>query len=126
VNPIDIRLLGPDDAHVLLDVAEGVFDFPVDPHWTAEFFAGRRHHLIVALDGSRVVGMITAVDYVHPDKAPQLWIDEVGVAPSHQRLGVGRRLLEMSPFVFSFVPRSHAWCGAAKYTLAPVASSISL
>jgi len=41
-----------------------------------------------------VVGMASAVDYVHPDKAPQLWINEVGVAPSHQQRGIGRRLLD--------------------------------
>ena len=38
--------------------------------------------------------MASAVDYVHPDKAPQLWINEIGVAPAHRRRGVGRRLLD--------------------------------
>jgi GNAT superfamily N-acetyltransferase len=33
------------------------------------------------------------VHYVHPDKPAELWINEVGVAPSHQRQGVGQRLL---------------------------------
>ena len=37
--------------------------------------------------------MASAVEYVHPDKPPQLWINEVGVAPTHQRRGIGRRLL---------------------------------
>jgi aminoglycoside 6'-N-acetyltransferase I len=30
---------------------------------------------------------------VHPDKPAELWINEVGVAPSHQRRGIGRALL---------------------------------
>ncbi|MFL5520900.1 MAG: GNAT family N-acetyltransferase [Gemmatimonadales bacterium] len=30
---------------------------------------------------------------MHPNKPPELWIDEVGVAPSHQRQGLGQRLL---------------------------------
>jgi aminoglycoside 6'-N-acetyltransferase I len=34
------------------------------------------------------------VHYVHPDKPPELWINEVGVAPTHRRLGIGRRLLD--------------------------------
>ncbi len=38
--------------------------------------------------------MASAVHYVHLDKVPELWINEVGVAPSHQRQGIGRRLLE--------------------------------
>ena len=33
--------------------------------------------------------------YVHPDKPrPELWINEVGVAETHQRRGIGRLLLE--------------------------------
>jgi ribosomal protein S18 acetylase RimI-like enzyme len=38
--------------------------------------------------------MLTALIYVHPDKPkPELWINEVGVAPSHQGQGIARRLL---------------------------------
>ena len=53
-----------------------------------------RHHLMVALDGGLVVGFVSAVHYVHPDKPAELWINEVGVAPSHQRQGLGKRLLQ--------------------------------
>ena len=78
-----IRILGPGDAAALDRVAEGVFDNAVDPRWTAEFLADSRHHLAVAVDDGRVVGMASAVHHVHPDKPPELWIDEVGVAPTH-------------------------------------------
>ncbi len=90
---VEIRVLGKDDRAVLDQVAADVFDQAVDPRWTAEFFSDSRHHLAVALDGNLVVGFISAVHYVHPDKPPELWINEVGVAPSHQRQGLGRRLL---------------------------------
>jgi aminoglycoside 6'-N-acetyltransferase I len=90
----DIRLLGPRDAHVLDRVASGVFDNAIDPHWTAEFLADPRHHLAVALDADLVVGMASGVHYVHPDKAPQLFINEVGIAPSHQGRGLGRQLVD--------------------------------
>jgi ribosomal protein S18 acetylase RimI-like enzyme len=90
---IELRRLGPADAAVLDRVAADVFDGPVVPALLAEFLADPRHHLIVALSNGIVVGMITAVDYVHPDKPAQLWINEVGVAPSHQRRGIGRALL---------------------------------
>jgi ribosomal protein S18 acetylase RimI-like enzyme len=88
-----IRLLGPGEAAVLDRVAEGVFDNPVDPRWAAEFFADPRHHLAVALDGGVVIGMASAVHYVHPDKPPQLWVNEVGVAPPYRSRGIGRALL---------------------------------
>ncbi len=95
---IIFRVLGPGDADVLGRVAEGVFDHALDPRWTAEFLADPRHHLAVAVDeahegGPLVVGMASGVHYVHPDKAPQLWVNEVGVAPPYQNRGVGRQLL---------------------------------
>lgn len=92
---IEVRLLGSDEAAVLERVAPDVFDEPVDPRRSAEFLADARHHLAVALDGDVVVGMASAVDYVHPDKPVQLWINELGVAPPFQRRGLGRRLLEV-------------------------------
>lgn len=89
----EIRLLTAADASLLQRVAPDVFDGPVDPLWTSEFLADARHHLIVALDDGVVVGMVSGVHYVHPDKAPQLWINELGVASSHRRRGIGSRLL---------------------------------
>ena len=89
----EIRLLGPSDAACLARVADGVFDGPIDPRWAGRFLADPHHHIVVALDGGVMVGFVSAVDYVHPDKPPALWINEVGVAPSHQRRGIGRRLL---------------------------------
>ena|SRR5690242_678177 len=94
---ITVRVLGPADGAVLQWVAPGVFDGPVDARWSAEFLADPRHHLAVAIDdaveGGQVVGMASGVHYVHPDKAPELWVNEVGVAPTHQRRGIGRHVL---------------------------------
>jgi ribosomal protein S18 acetylase RimI-like enzyme len=90
---IDIRVLGPRDEDVLTRVAPGVFDHDVDPALSSEFLRDPRHHLAVALDGDTVVGFASGVHYVHPDKPAELWINEVGVAPSHQRRGLGRQLL---------------------------------
>lgn len=90
---IRVRVLDPDDAAVLDHVASEVFDHAIDPRWAAEFLADSRHHLAVALVGGEVVGMASAVHYVHPDKPPELWVNEVGVSPAHQNRGIGRRLL---------------------------------
>ncbi len=90
---MEVRLLGPEDGPVLDRVAADVFDGPVLPELAAEFLADARHHLAVAIDAGVVVGMASAVHYVHPDKRPELWINEVGVAPTHRRRGLARDLL---------------------------------
>jgi ribosomal protein S18 acetylase RimI-like enzyme len=79
---------------VLDAVAPDVFDDAIDARAAREFIDDPRHRLAVALDDGIVVGFVSAVLYVHPDKpAPELWINEVGVAPSHQGQGIARRLL---------------------------------
>ena len=91
---IEVRLLTPGEDALLGTVAPDVFDGPIDRRWSAEFLADPRQHLVVARDGETVVGMASAMHYVHPDKAPQLFINEVGVASTHQGQGIGRRLLD--------------------------------
>ena len=88
-----VRVLGSHEVHVLATVAPEVFDNPINPEWCAEFFADPRHHLAVALDGDLVVGMASGVHYLHPDKAPQLFINEVAVASTHAGQGLGRTLV---------------------------------
>ena len=92
--PVTIRLLGSDEAAALDNVADDVFDHAIHPRWSAEFFADPRHHLVVALDDDLVIGMASGVHYVHPDKPPQLFINEVAVAATHRNQGIGRRLVE--------------------------------
>ena len=48
----------------------------------------------MALSDGVVVGFASAVHYVHPDKDPELWIAEVGVADAHRRAGIATRLLD--------------------------------
>jgi aminoglycoside 6'-N-acetyltransferase I len=92
---LDFRILSQGDERVLDSVAPDVFDDPIDPRAAHEFLSDPRHRLAVAIDDGIVVGFVSAVIYVHPDKpAPELWINEVGVAPSHQRQGIARRLIE--------------------------------
>ena len=90
---IEIKILGSGEENILANVAPEVFDHAIDLERTREFLRDARHHLAVALDGELVVGMASAVDYIHPDKPVELWINEIGVAPTHQQRGIGKRLL---------------------------------
>ena len=92
--PIEIRILRGGDETVLDRVASDVFDDPIVPQRAKEFLNDPRHHLAVAMDESTVIGFASAVHYVHPDKShPELWIDELGVSPTHQNRGIGKSLM---------------------------------
>jgi ribosomal protein S18 acetylase RimI-like enzyme len=90
----EIKLLGPNDLKYLSNIAADVFDDPIVPASAEEFLSDPRHRLVVAIDNGVIVGFVSSVIYVHPDKtAPELWINEVGVAPPHQGKGIGKALM---------------------------------
>jgi ribosomal protein S18 acetylase RimI-like enzyme len=90
---IEIKVLRRGDEGILANVAPEVFDNPIDPDLAREFVSDPRHHIAVAIDGGVVVGFASAVHYLHPDKRPELWINEVAAAPTHQRRGLGKAVM---------------------------------
>ena len=89
----EIKLLTADDAAVLEHLADGVFDGPIDPRSTAEFLADPRHAICVALEDGIVLGFASGVRYVHPDKPPEFWINEVGVSAARRQRGLAKAIL---------------------------------
>ena len=89
-----VRLLEDGDQGLLGRVAPDVFDHAVDPLLADAFLRDPRHHLVTAIADDRPVGFVSAVDYWHPDKPRELWINEVGVACAWQNRGVGTRVLQ--------------------------------
>ena len=92
-NPITIRALGPEDAHVLDRVRTGTFDNPPDPSRVWAFLATRVNELVVALDRGEVVGFASGTMMLRPDKPTTFYVDEVGVHEDYRRQGIGRRLV---------------------------------
>ena len=89
----DIRILKSGDEAILNNIAPDVFDNALQPALVAEFLRDERHHLAVAIEDGQVVGFASGVHYVHPDKPAEMWINEVGVAPSHQGQGIGKAVV---------------------------------
>jgi aminoglycoside 6'-N-acetyltransferase I len=107
---IEIKILGSQDAGVLADVAPDVFDDPIDRERADAFLADPRHHLAVAIEDGRVVGFVSAVHYLHPDKPrPELWINEVSVAATHRGRGLGTALLRSLFAVAQSLGCAEAW-----------------
>ena len=93
-QPITIRHLGPEDAHILDRVATGVFDNPVDPAWTYAFLAIGVNEIVVALLAGKVVGFASGTALMHPDKPTGFFINEVGVGDAFRRQGIATRLVK--------------------------------
>ncbi|MCK6478870.1 MAG: GNAT family N-acetyltransferase [Planctomycetes bacterium] len=91
---IEVRVLGSGEEAILGRVAPGVFDHAVDGEAARAFLADPRHHLAVAVEDGVVVGFASGVHYFHPDKpAPEMFVNEVGVAPTHRGRGTGKEVL---------------------------------
>src|SRR5215471_15847862 len=108
---IVFRRLTADDGFVLDSVAEDVFDEPIDARRLADYLAERSHIMMVAIAGQLVVGQCAAVVHRHPDKATELYIDEIGVAPEFKRRGIARRLLEDMLALGKALGCEEAWVG---------------
>jgi aminoglycoside 6'-N-acetyltransferase I len=89
-----IQILAKDDLSLLLNAAPDVFDNPVTETLAREFLDDPRHHIVAALMDGVIVGFASAVHYIHPDKPSELWINEVGVAPSYQGQGIAKAILK--------------------------------
>ena len=92
MTPIVKRLTSADEA-AFARIAGDLFDSPVDPALAREFLTDPRHHIAVAIDDGVMVAFASGVHYVHPDKAPQLFVNEVAVAPTHRQQGLGKAVL---------------------------------
>ena len=90
-----VRLVrsGPSSLDVLEAVGDDVFDGEIDPILVGA--ASRAGQLLtVAVEGGVVVGQVQAMVQRHVDGGSQLYIDNLGVSPSHQRRGIARALVE--------------------------------
>jgi aminoglycoside 6'-N-acetyltransferase I len=93
IGDIAIIRVSTDDSTLLDRVVEGVFNHPIDRARLVEYLAQPSTMLVVARDGEMVVGQVKAAQHWHPDKSADLYVDEVMVAPSHQRRGIARAML---------------------------------
>jgi ribosomal protein S18 acetylase RimI-like enzyme len=90
---MDIRECRPGDDR-LVAAASHLLDGPATPEATARFLGDDRHHMLVAYEGERPVGFVTAVEMTHPDKGTELFLYELAVDEPYRRRGIGRALVE--------------------------------
>jgi ribosomal protein S18 acetylase RimI-like enzyme len=93
MGDVTIKRVAASDAGLFNRIAVDVFDEPIVPARLAAYLATPGHLMIVAIKDDEVVGQTAAVVHRHPDKASELYIDEVGVTPALHRQGIARRML---------------------------------
>ncbi|MGO7207961.1 GNAT family N-acetyltransferase, partial [Rhizobium ruizarguesonis] len=83
-----------DTVGLLENIAEEVFDRELNAQRLATYLKSSGHLMIIAVCEKQVIGQIAAYVHSHPDRASDVYIDNLGVAPPFQRRGVARRLLD--------------------------------
>lgn len=91
---ISLKRMRPGDEGDFDSIAPDVFDEPIHPERLEAYLLEVNHLMILAIEDGVVVGQCAAVLHRHPDKPIELYIDEVGTASTHRRLGIGKRLLD--------------------------------
>ncbi|MEM9143264.1 MAG: GNAT family N-acetyltransferase [Bacteroidota bacterium] len=90
---VEIRLAREEDLPVLQAIGEALFDYPLKPGRALEFLKDDRHHLVLAFSRDQLVGMASGFHYVHPDKDPTLFVNEVSILDDFQNQGIGRNIV---------------------------------
>lgn len=91
--PISIQQVTPGNADLLSRVDPDVFDHAIRPALLATYLADPLHAMFVAIDAGFVVGQVRGSVHLQPDRASDLYIDNLGTAPSHQRRGVASAMI---------------------------------
>lgn len=91
---IELKRMQAGDEAAFGRVAPEVFDEPVHPERLAAYLREPGHLMLLAFADGVVVGQCAGVIHRHPDKVTELYVDEVGTASTHRRLGIATRLLE--------------------------------
>ncbi len=91
---VSIRRLTPELASSFPSVAEDVFDAEPSGEHLEKLALMPGHALFVGIGGEAVVGQLLAMIQFQADRPPQLYIDNLGVAPPFKRQGVARGLFD--------------------------------
>ena len=92
VDGLEIRRLRKGDEELVISAAS-LFDDPPEGGETARFLDDPLHYLLIALLRGSPAGFASGTRIFHPDKSPQMFLNELGVAEHARNLGVGQALV---------------------------------
>jgi ribosomal protein S18 acetylase RimI-like enzyme len=91
---VSIHKVSVENAGLLGNVDPDVFDHEIRQDLLAAYLADQRHALFVAVEDGLVVGHVRGNVHLQPDRASDLYLDNLGTAPSHQRRGIATQLVQ--------------------------------
>lgn len=91
---MEIHYVTPANTALLTNVDPDVFDHAIAPAHLAAYLADPLHAMFVAVEGGLTIGQIRGSVHLQPDRAPDLYIDNLGTAPSHQRRGIASDMMK--------------------------------
>ncbi len=89
-----IHLITRANTGLLARIADDVFDEAIQHDLLAAYVSDPRHAMMIAEEDGLVIGQIRGNIHMQPDRAPDLYIDNLGTAPSHQRRGIATDLMK--------------------------------
>lgn len=89
---IEIVELEATNMHLVAGAGPEVFDNQVDARQLEAFVKDPGHLMVLAIGAEGVVGFASGVMNFHPDKAPVLFLSEIGTVPERRRQGIATRL----------------------------------
>lgn len=107
---IEIRILRPGDEPFLGRAPPSVFDDPIIARAAREYLRDPLHPLAVAMEDDVIIGFSPGVHTIHTDQPhAEFWINEVGMAPTHQGRSIGKALLQAVLKVAREMDCGEAW-----------------
>jgi ribosomal protein S18 acetylase RimI-like enzyme len=120
-----IKLATIQDLPAIERVGSELFDNAIKTERAREFINDPRHHLVLAHYADKIIGMASGFHYVHPDKDPALFVNEVGVLPEYQNKGIGQELVRYICHHGKTLGCTEAWVATEKTNISARKSYIA-
>lgn len=83
----------PQNAHYFNNVTEDVFDENIKPAHLTTYLKSPNHIMYIAIHSEKIIGQVRAIIHQHPDRDDELYVDNLGVAPTYKRKGIATQLM---------------------------------
>lgn len=88
-----VHRVTPLNTGLLANVDQDVFDSKIDSAYLAAYASEPLNAMFVAVAGNTVIGQIRGCVHLQPDRASDLYIDNLGTATSFLRRGIASALI---------------------------------